>query len=101
MAGVSHMNELEKNRQIINEADQELTRLFIRRFQAVRGIVRYKMENGLPVLDSSREASLIAARRQELPEELQPYFETWYKDLMAVSRQYQTDIIAAEGTTES
>ncbi len=94
------MNKLEENRAVINEVDRELSRLFIRRFQAVKGIVEYKMEQGMPVLDRSREAQLIAQREAELPEELQPYFRSWYESLLASSRQFQTDMIEASGTTE-
>ena len=87
------MTKLEENRVVINEVDRELTKLFEKRFAAVEGIVQYKMENGLPVLDRSREEELIRSREAELPEHLRPYFRSWYEALMASSRQYQTDII--------
>ena len=90
------MNKLEENRAVISEVDHELTQLFQKRFAAVRELADYKLEQQLPVLDRSREEALIASRLKELPEELQPYFRTWYEGLMAVSRQFQTDLINAK-----
>ena len=87
------MTELEKNRAVINEVDKELAKLFEKRFAAVEGIVHYKMEHDLPVLDRTRENELIRTREAELPEHLRPYFSSWYEALMASSRQFQTDIM--------
>ena len=86
------MNKLEENRAVINEVDQELTKLFERRFQAVKEIAQYKMEHHLRVLDRSREALLIQQREAELPDSLKSYFRTWYEGLLAVSRQFQSDL---------
>lgn len=49
------MNQLEENRAVIGDVDQEMAQLFVRRFEAVRKIAQYKMERGLPVLDRSRK----------------------------------------------
>ncbi|MBQ9328734.1 MAG: chorismate mutase [Solobacterium sp.] len=90
------MNQLEENRLIINEVDQQLTELFVKRFNAVKGILSYKIEHGLPVLDRSREAELLNSREQEVPEELRPYFRAFYEALIASSRQFQTDHLNEE-----
>ena len=63
------MNALEKNRLIINEADDELVKLFEKRMHAVKEILAYKKENGLPVLDASREADNIARNCAKVQDE--------------------------------
>lgn len=88
------MNALEKNRLIINEADDELVKLFEKRMHAVKEILAYKKENGLPVLDASREADNIARNCAKVQdEELKKYFRKWYEETMAVSRAYQEDLL--------
>jgi chorismate mutase len=91
---VPAMNQLEENRAVIGDVDQEMAQLFVRRFEAVRKIAQYKMERGLPVLDRSREEALIAEKEQLVPEELRPYFRMWYEGMMGASRAYQSDLIA-------
>ena len=56
------MNKLEENRAVINDVDREMALLFVRRFAAVQEIAQYKLEQGLPVLDRSREEALIAEK---------------------------------------
>ena len=91
------MNVLEKNRIVINEVDDELVRLFEKRMHAVKEILEYKRENGLPVLDAGREARNIEVNSQKVQDEaLKEYFITWYKETMAVSRRYQEDMLESE-----
>ncbi len=88
------MTLLEESRKIINETDTELVKLFERRMKAVEGVIRYKMENGLPIFDAGREAENIArcSALMEYPE-LQPYFEKWYRETMNISKEYQKAIL--------
>ncbi len=90
------MNQLETNRAIISRVDEQLSVLFAERFEAVREIAYYKMEQGLGVRDEKREAELIQRRKEQIPEELQPYFEQFYSGLLAASRAYQEDLIRME-----
>lgn len=54
------MNELENARQIINEVDTEMAKLFEKRMRAAEMVAHYKKENGLPILDSAREDEIIS-----------------------------------------
>ena len=47
--------KLEEAREIINEVDNEMLYLFIKRMAAISMVAEYKMENDIPVLDSIRE----------------------------------------------
>ena len=53
------MNKLEKCRLKIDAIDNEIIRLYEERMKAVKDIAEYKIENGLEVLDSSREKTML------------------------------------------
>ena len=55
------MEELERARKIIDEADGEMAKLFCRRMEAAKEIAAYKGKRGLPVFDPSRENAVLAA----------------------------------------
>lgn len=77
-------------RQRINEIDQEMAQLFQERMKAVRQIAAYKRQEGLPVLDRSREAEVIARNSLLISDdELRAYYVNYLKYNMALSRKYQ------------
>lgn len=86
------MNQLEESRQKIDAVDAQLVKLFEERFEAVRGVLEYKIANNMPVLDSSREKAIVEKNTVRLEhEELKPYFEKWYQAMLDVSKEYQKD----------
>lgn len=87
------MNLLEENRAVISEVDEEMAVLFAKRFEAVKHIAEYKIENGKPVLDRAREQALISEKEKLVPEELRPYFRMWYEGMLGASRKFQADLI--------
>lgn len=88
------MSELDRAREIINEVDKEMAKLFCRRMEAVKTVARYKQERGLPVLDSAREAAVIE-RNSRLVEddELRPYYVNFITSNMEISRAFQHRIL--------
>lgn len=81
---------LEKQRAEIDAIDREIVVLFERRMQVVVDVARIKKENGLAILDASREKEVIAKvqsylKDDHLKEELAEAYET----LMKVSKDYQ------------
>jgi chorismate mutase/prephenate dehydratase len=86
-------NKLEQARSIINKVDREIAKLFEERMAAAEMIAEYKMERGLPIYDEAREAELIR-RSEELVESdvVRPYYVSFLKNTMAVSRAYQSMI---------
>ena len=88
------MDPMERARITIDEADAELVRIFEKRFAAVRQIVRYKQENGLPVPDEKRERAITEKNVSRVEDvQLRPYFEAWYRQLLCESRRFQQDIL--------
>ena len=84
------MNLLEQARTIINEVDDEMARLFVRRMEAVAMVAESKQANGLPILDESREEQVIrnGSKRVE-DDELRAYYVNFIRNNMAISRNYQ------------
>lgn len=88
--------DLKDYRQQIDDIDRELTRLFQERMQVAGGIAQFKKENGLPVLDKSRERQKLAALMAETEEPLQNYMHVLYSLIFELSRSYQQRLISSE-----
>ena len=91
------MNQLEEAREKIDQIDAQLACLFEQRMQAVQGVIAYKKQTGMAILDSGREEQVIeknTARIQQ--QDLQPYYQQWQRDLMKISRQYQAKILGQD-----
>jgi len=60
------MDLLEQARQIINETDDKMRSLFVRRMEAVRMVAEYKKQHGLPILDEAREEKVVRLNSQRV-----------------------------------
>ena len=81
--------ELEYLREKLDETDRILEEKFAERMRIAEQIGEYKIKRGLPVLDSAREAEVLAKHTEGQPEELRPYMEGFFRAVMALSRQFQ------------
>ncbi len=83
-------NQLEQARQIINEVDEKMAELFVKRMKAAELVFMHKKEFGLPILDEKREALVVEKNSAYIEE---PVFKEYYidfiKHLMSLSRSYQ------------
>lgn len=93
------MSDLEQYRQEIDELDEQLVRLFLRRMEVTGKVREYKLAHGMQVLDRERERRVLAKRaslavdiRQE--EDVKELFQT----IMAISRRRQQELIDRSGT---
>lgn len=83
-------NRLEEARRIINEIDEQMAGLFVKRMKAAEMVFEYKKEFGLPVLDAKREAAVIERNSALVEDELlRGYYIDHLKHMMSVSRAYQ------------
>ena len=91
------MDKLSQARAVIDEVDAQMAQLFCRRMDAVRDVVAYKKEHGLPVLDASREEAVVEKNLALLPDKA---YAEWYEDFvrhnMAVSRAFQSRVLARD-----
>lgn len=89
------MTQLEQHRKEIDQIDQELTRLIERRFDVAKKVALYKNEQGLPVLDATREERVIKKNQDRLTQsEYNTEIAEFYIHLMAISRGIQEQILA-------
>ena len=90
------MAELEQARREIDRIDRELARLFEARMAAAAEIAARKRELGLPVRDLTREREVLAQAGARIADPaLRPRFAALMEAMMAQSRGYQADLLAA------
>lgn len=88
--------KLEDYREKIDTVDEKLIALFAERMALSRAIAEYKKENGLPVLDASREEKKLRRVAEQSPVELREYTRRLYALLFELSRDYQRELIGKE-----
>ena len=88
------MNKLEEARKNINRIDKEMAHLFEERMRCVEDVIVYKMENGMKVLDSTREKEVIEKNLKLIENsEFREYYREFIQDMMDISKKYQEKII--------
>ncbi len=81
---------LDDYRKQIDEIDQKMMHLFKDRMLVSQKIGEFKKINKLPVLDLNREQVILNQRRIELNDhELWPLYESFLKEIMKLSKEYQ------------
>ena len=88
--------KLEDYREKIDAVDEKLVALFAERMELSRAIAEYKKENGLLVLDASREKEKLKSAAEQSPAELREYTRRLYALLFELSRDYQRELIGKE-----
>ena len=88
------MRTIEEIRKEIHETDRQMARLFENRMKAVMEIAACKKARGLPVLDEVQEKRVLANNAELIQNELiRPYYLTFMKEVMAISRSFQESLI--------
>lgn len=86
--------KLEEAREMINEVDEQMISLFIKRMAAVSMVAEYKMENNLPILDSIREDVIKGKNFEILSNKmLEKYYNTFFDGVLKASKDYQSDLV--------
>ncbi len=95
------MMELEETRRSLDAVDRELVALFEKRMVLCREVAKYKIANGMQVLDRSREEHVLASRAAMLTD---PYWaedvRTLFEGIMALSRTEQEKLLQAHGEAQ-
>lgn len=82
----------------IDQYDDALVRAFVGRMETALEIARYKMNNGLPVLDPTRERTVISRVTADCDEGMAVNVKLLYNMIFDLSRTYQQRYMA--GKTE-
>ncbi len=88
------MTNLDEYRKEIDEIDTKIITLYEARMEVVKKVIAYKLENNIPVLDSSRETKMLDNNLTKLKNE---EFKKYYKDVLdgflKASKTMQSDIL--------
>ena len=88
------MNNLERARQLINETDKEMAKLFEKRMDAVKLVAAYKKENGIPVDDFGREDEIIKKNCTLIEnEDYRSYYINFLKETISLSKKMQHKLL--------
>ena len=85
-------SKLAAYRKDINEIDDKLVKLFIKRMETAGKIGSLKKEAGLPVLNVKREEEVKKRLTEDVPEEYKDSVNKLYDALFAISRAYQESL---------
>lgn len=89
LGGVAKMLDLDTLRREINAVDEQLAKLVEQRMDISSEVARYKLEHGIPVLDSAREEQVIERMRASVREDIRDDIEQLYRLMMKLSRERQ------------
>lgn len=81
--------QLEEIRKEINEIDEELIRLFVRRMKAAEEVAEAKRVGGIPVTNPAREREILAKAAKAVGPDLENEVCHLFTTLMAISRGRQ------------
>lgn len=89
------MEDLNELRKQINEIDDELVELFLKRMEQVKKVGIYKQNNSMGVLDKSREESIIK-KYIEITDDLEQkdQIKDFFEGLLSISRKAQYELIS-------
>lgn len=77
----------------IDTIDKQIAELFEERFNVVKDVIDYKIENRLPILNSGREKEITEKNTNRIQDEdIREYFKVWYEELLLLSKEYQKQI---------
>ncbi|MBE6543292.1 MAG: chorismate mutase [Ruminococcaceae bacterium] len=89
------MDKLTRAREQINVIDRKMAELFEKRMHCAEDIASYKIENGLPIFDSSREKAVIERNSEYIENDvIREYYVNFLQDLMDTSKRYQERLLS-------
>ncbi len=85
--------ELNELRSQVNEIDDEMLSLFLRRMEISESIAAYKKEHGLPILNKEREREVLADMMKKGGENNELYVYRLFSTLMDLSKARQAELL--------
>lgn len=91
------MNKLEEARLLLDDIDSQIIELFEKRMNVVIEVIKYKIENNIPVLDSSREVIMYEKNLKKIKnEQFKQYYKSVLDGFLKASKDMQQDILNNE-----
>ena len=85
--------EIKDLRDKIDTLDREIVKLLVERMGISAEVAAYKIANGMPVLDKTREAALLE-KISALSGDMSGYTHEIYLEILKQSRAYQDKLIS-------
>lgn len=85
--------DLKECRAQLDKVDDEILFLFLKRLEIVKDVAKYKVQNNLPILNSSREEEILKRIERLSDKESSVYTKTLFENIMDISKEYQNDLI--------
>ena len=85
---------LEETRVKIDEIDRELIPLLKKRMECSLEVARIKKAENLPIYHPEREKQILDRVKEASGEQYGEYISKIYSNIMAVSREFQNDILS-------
>ena len=82
--------DLKELRNQIDNIDNELVKLFVRRMEISVLVADYKRENNLPIHVPAREQEILEKISESTSEEMEVYVRSLYVKIFELSRAYQS-----------
>lgn len=86
------MKDLSEARKELNNIDDGIKELFIKRMNIIKDIAIYKKSNNLQIFDPKREEEMIERLSKDTGE-LKEYYVNLLKEILKESKKYQEVII--------
>ena len=88
------MNQLEILRTKLDDIDLEIIKLYEERMEIVKKVINFKINNNLPILDSSRESKMLENNLQKINNlEFKKYYQDVLNGFLKASKNLQKDIL--------
>lgn len=87
------LNDLRKD---IDEIDEQILSLFIKRMSVCKDVAAFKKQNNLPVLQGNREIELLKRINTLTPDNLKEGSEVLFKNIMDISKSLQQKEIQSD-----
>lgn len=84
---------LDELRHEINDIDEKLVELFVKRMNVALDVANYKKENGIAVFDGGRERAVLDRVSSLAGGEFSEYADLLYRTVMDLSRRYQHSVM--------
>ena len=88
------MEILENCRDIIDQIDSEIIKLYEKRMDIVKEVIKYKIKNNIPILDSSREEKMLNKNLKKINnKEFENYYRFVLEGFLKASKEMQKEIL--------
>ena len=87
------MKKLDNCRVLIDNIDNLIIELYEKRMDVVKEVIKYKIENNIPITDSNRELSMLENNLKKIKnEEYKKYYKDVLEGFLKASKKMQEDI---------